>query len=176
MGINKEMKIGEVVEKYPEVVEVLLSYGVHCVGCHVSQYESIEEGLKGHGMTSEKVDEVVEKLNEYVKEEELSLSLTDRAVSKVRTLMVEGKNKALRIKVEAGGCSGNEYVFSLEKEDPREGDLVIVQDSGVVFVDKNSLTKINGSVLDYEDNLQGAGFKISNPNATKVCGCGSSFS
>ena len=48
--ITKETTIGEIVEKYPQVVETLMSFGVHCVGCHVSPFESLEGGFKGHGM------------------------------------------------------------------------------------------------------------------------------
>ena len=71
--ITKEMMIGEVVEKYPSVIEVLLSYGVHCVGCHVSFFESLEQGMKGHARLSDKELEVaIKEMNEAMEEEDLS--------------------------------------------------------------------------------------------------------
>ena len=66
--ITKDMTIGEVVAKYPAVIEPLQEAGVHCVGCHVSYSESLEDGFKGHGMTDEQVDSVIVKLNKAVEE------------------------------------------------------------------------------------------------------------
>ena len=62
------MTIGDVVAKYPAVIEPLQEAGVHCVGCHVSYSESLEDGFKSHGMTDEQVDEVIAKLNKAVAE------------------------------------------------------------------------------------------------------------
>ena len=66
--ITKEMTIGDVVAKYPAVIEPLQEAGVHCVGCHVSYSESLEDGFKGHGMADEEVDAVIEKLNKAAAE------------------------------------------------------------------------------------------------------------
>ena len=178
--ITKDMTIGTVISEYPEIVETLTGYGVHCVGCHVAAYETLEQGLKGHGMESEKIEEVIVELNvvlektRAVAEEEFHLTLTQAAVSKIRSLS-EG-NKVLRIVVKKGGCSGMSYDFLLEDEVAQENDVVIVQDSATVFVDKETFSKINGSVINYKDSLQGAGFQVENPQATSRCGCGKSFS
>ena len=168
------MTIGNLVKEYPETAEVLQSYGIHCVGCRASPYETIEQGLTGHGLSSEKIDEILGKLNELV-DEDLSLTLTENAVKKIKMLVEEEKAKAMRITVELGGCSGNKYLFTLDKEDPKKGDLIIMQGGVAVFCDKKSLSMINGSEIDYKETLQGAGFKISNPKATNTCGCGDSF-
>src|SRR3989344_1193455 len=64
--ITKDTMIGDIVEKYPETVETLLSYGVHCIGCHVSPFESLEMGFKGHGMDDSTIEEAVKKLNEEI--------------------------------------------------------------------------------------------------------------
>src|SRR3989338_8911780 len=66
--ITKETTIGEIVEKYPQVVETLISFGVHCVGCHVSPFESLEGGFKGHGMDDATIEEAVRKLNEVIEQ------------------------------------------------------------------------------------------------------------
>mgnify|MGYP001573403825 CR=1 FL=1 len=64
--ITKNSTIGDVVEKYPEIIETLTSFGVHCVGCHVSPFETLETGFKGHGMSDEDVEQAVIKLNEVI--------------------------------------------------------------------------------------------------------------
>ena len=74
--ITKDTTIGDVVDNYPEVVDTLTELGVHCVGCHVAHYESIEMGFKSHGMSDEKIDEAVKKLNEVI-EKHKKLSSTD---------------------------------------------------------------------------------------------------
>ena len=62
--ITKDMKIAEVVEKYPSTVEVFFKFGLHCVGCHVAQFESIDEGAQAHGIDTEKL---VKALNDSIK-------------------------------------------------------------------------------------------------------------
>jgi hybrid cluster-associated redox disulfide protein len=62
--ITKDITIGEIVEKYPQVVETLMGLGLHCVGCHVAGFESLEDGFKAHGMDDKQIDEAMKKLNE----------------------------------------------------------------------------------------------------------------
>ena len=76
--------------------------------------------------------------------------------------------------VHPGGCSGYKYEIVLDNATTAQ-DVVIEQQDVKVFIDKSSLAKLNGATIDYVDGLQGAGFKIKNPNATASCGCGSSF-
>src|SRR3989338_199339 len=64
--ITKDMTIGDVVGKYPELAPVITANGLHCVGCHVSQWETLEEGFLGHGMSEEDVDRVVAELNDFL--------------------------------------------------------------------------------------------------------------
>lgn len=90
-----------------------------------------------------------------------------------------GVAKALRVAVLGGGCSGFQYEFALEDK-PAEGDLVLegITDAGPqrVFIDPESLPFLEGSVIDFKDELIGARFAVENPNATSTCGCGTSFS
>lgn len=107
----------------------------------------------------------------------LIISITDGAAAKVRELIeAEGNPElALRVAVRPGGCSGFSYemFFDTEVED---GDW-LHETSGVkVVVDPSSSPLLMGSTLDYKDGLQGAGFSITNPNASRSCGCGQSFS
>lgn len=99
--------------------------------------------------------------------------ITDRALIKIKDLR-EGE-KALRISVVGGGCSGLSYKLSWADQ-PNEGDKVTVIDSVTLVVDPKSYLFIQGIELDYSDDLNNGGFRWNNPNATRTCGCGSSFS
>lgn len=68
--ITKDANLGEVVFKYPEVVEVLTDYGLHCVGCFASSFDTIEMGAKVHGMSDEEISEMLERVNEVIEFEE----------------------------------------------------------------------------------------------------------
>jgi iron-sulfur cluster assembly accessory protein len=106
------------------------------------------------------------------------VTLTDKAAAKVAELLAEestGEELFLRIGVKAGGCSGFSYDMYFDTE-ALEGDVVTLFGSVKVVVDAESAEKLVGSSLDYSDGLNDAGFHISNPNAAKTCGCGSSFS
>jgi|GEM_PF-746353 len=66
--IKKDMLIAEIVEEHPELVPLIMDYGVHCVGCGASTFETLEEGFTGHGLDDEEVDQIVIDLNEYIKQ------------------------------------------------------------------------------------------------------------
>ena len=68
--IKKDITIGELIQKYPETAETLMELGLHCIGCHVSAFESLEDGFKAHGMEDKEVDEAVKKLNEVIGKKE----------------------------------------------------------------------------------------------------------
>ncbi len=177
MSITKDMTIGELVQQYPSVVEILTEEGVHCVGCGASYFETIEEGLAGHGRSEEEVTAIVEKLNSAIPEEkgDDNLTITENAAQKAKELLEKKKNQAIRIGVSSGGCAGQEYHFSFENV-KNDNDAVVEVDGVKFFVDNASLEKLKGAKVDYVDSLTGAGFKITNPNAKKTCGCGQSFS
>lgn len=178
--ITKDMTIGDVVAKYPAVIEPLQEAGVHCVGCHVSYSESLEDGFKGHGMSDGEIDSVIVKLNkaaeEYKGEAGKDFIITKKAAEKLAEVLKENNKEGsgLRVEIVPGGCSGFEYGLEL---DDKTTDLdITVEDKGVkIIISKENLQFLKGAKLDYVDSLQGAGFKISNPNAHSSCGCGQSF-
>ena len=178
--ITKDMTIGEVVAKYPAVIEPLQEAGVHCVGCHVSYSESLEDGFKGHGMADEQIDEIITKLNkaveEYKGEEGKEFIITKKAAEKlIETLKENNKEgSGLRVEIVPGGCSGFQYGLELD-DNTTDLDLVIEEKGVKIIVSKENMQFLKGAKLDYVDSLQGAGFKISNPNAHESCGCGQSF-
>ena len=105
------------------------------------------------------------------------ITLTENAASKVKELLdAEGDEQlALRVAVRPGGCSGFSYEMFFDGD--VANDDVLVDFNGVkVIVDPSSAQLLTGATLDYKDGLQNAGFAIDNPNATKTCGCGNSFS
>jgi iron-sulfur cluster assembly protein/iron-sulfur cluster insertion protein len=104
--------------------------------------------------------------------------LTDKAVEKVRQLLAQETGEeslALRVAVKPGGCSGFSYEMFFDA-DVAADDVVKAYGDVRVVVDAQSAEMLVGSELDYADGLNDAGFHISNPNASRTCGCGSSFS
>ena len=103
------------------------------------------------------------------------ITLTPGAIAKVKSILAERKEEAgLRISVVGGGCSGFQYQMTLDKE-PQVDDKIIDLEGLKVFVDTRSLLYLNGTTVDYVEELNGSGFKFDNPNARASCGCGQSF-
>jgi iron-sulfur cluster assembly accessory protein len=104
------------------------------------------------------------------------ITVTDAAFRRLHDLMTENpeyRDKGLRIFVETGGCAGMQY--GMEFDDAKQGDRRIEQDGVEVLIDAYSADFLTGATVDYSDGLTGAGFKITNPNVARSCGCGSSF-
>jgi iron-sulfur cluster assembly accessory protein len=128
--------------------------------------------LEGPGLTTAtpEVEETAAK--------ECPISLTDRAAQDVKDLLEQQGDPtdvALRIYVAGGGCSGLQYGMALD-ENVEEGDEFFTDKDVRIVIDPMSLRYITGSVVDYVTTPMGGGFKVENPNATRSCGCGSSFS
>jgi len=104
------------------------------------------------------------------------VKVTEAASRKLASLLEEkGKpNGALRLAVIGGGCSGLQYTMDLV-EGPANRDILIEASNVRVVVDPKSALFVSGSVLDYSDDLQKGGFKVTNPNAVAHCSCGESF-
>ena len=103
--------------------------------------------------------------------------LTDRAARRIaKILSGEPAGTALRVSVEGGGCSGFQYKYDLVKDAPSDDDLVLSRDGAAVLIDSVSVQYMDGSEIDFVDDLMGQSFQIKNPNAVASCGCGTSFS
>jgi iron-sulfur cluster insertion protein len=104
------------------------------------------------------------------------LNLTERAAARIREVLDKEPGKiALRLAVSGGGCSGFQYEFSLADAKAPD-DIAIEKDGALALVDEVSAQYVQGSELDYVDDLMGASFRVNNPKATASCGCGTSFS
>ena len=105
------------------------------------------------------------------------ISFTDRGAEKVQEFLAsqgaEIQTAGLRVGVRGGGCSGFQYALAFDTK--REGDEVFEDHGLKILVDGPSLPYVRGAIVDYVEGLQGAGFKVENPNVIAACGCGSSF-
>jgi iron-sulfur cluster insertion protein len=106
-----------------------------------------------------------------------TITLTDSAAAKVAELLVQEGNPdlVLRVAVRPGGCSGFSYEMFFDS-DVADDDIKVTHHDVTVAVDPASASLLTGASLDFKDGLQGAGFSINNPNASRTCGCGQSFS
>jgi iron-sulfur cluster assembly protein len=104
------------------------------------------------------------------------IEVTDNAVRQLRSLLSqrpEDSQRGLRVEVGKGGCSGLHYEMTLDQG--KEGDAIVERDGMQFFIDHESVPYLRGATLDFTDGLTGTGFRIVNPNASRTCGCGSSF-
>lgn len=103
------------------------------------------------------------------------ISMTHEAARKIQALVAEkgAADAGLRVKVVGGGCSGLSYKMDLDQ--PRAGDKVFEHDGAKLVVDRKSFLYLNGTELDYKEELMTSGFMLRNPNIKRSCGCGSSF-
>lgn len=105
-----------------------------------------------------------------------NVTLSASAARQINTIMsAQDGASVLRIGVVGGGCSGFSYTFDLDTV-AQSDDQIIERDGATVVIDEASLPFLDGSEIDYVDELIGASFQIKNPNATAACGCGTSFS
>jgi iron-sulfur cluster assembly protein len=105
------------------------------------------------------------------------ITFTDKGAEKVREFLTgqsaDIETAGLRVGVRGGGCSGFQYALAF---DQKRDDDEVFEDHGLkILVDRPSLPYVRGAIVDYVEGLQGAGFKVDNPNIVAACGCGSSF-
>ncbi len=181
--VYKEMTIEDILSRFPhksqKLAQEMTNTGLHCVGCGAAVWETLEAGMLSHDFSPEDVDAMVERLNAILAQEsDLStITLTKRAADKYRHILKEDGKEGwgLRFGDKAAGCSGFEYV--LDYSEAANGDDQIFLSEGVeIHVNKADVSRLLGSEIDYVDGLNGAGFKISNPNVKGSCGCGKSQS
>lgn len=182
--ISKEMTIENIFSKFPQksqkLGQAITNAGLHCVGCGAATWETLETGMLGHGFTEPQIEDLVEKLNAILAEEidETTITLTPRAARKLKSILQEENKEgwALRFGTRPGGCNGFEYELDFS-ETPKPDDRVFDSKEGIdIHVNINMVDRLMGCQIDYVDGLNGAGFKISNPNAKGSCACGSSQS
>lgn len=179
--ITPEMTIADIFSKYPHksqrLAQAMTNAGLHCTNCSAATWETLEAGMLGHGMQQEAIEKLLGELNAILDEEiDLeAITLTPKAAEKFREFATEeGKPEAaLRFGDTAGGCGGFQYILDFS-EKAGEEDAIYESEGVQIHIKKGMLGRLLGSVIDYVDGLQGAGFKVSNPNVRSSCGCGHS--
>ncbi len=175
------MTIGDIFSTFPHksqrLAQAMTNAGLHCSSCSAATWETLEAGMMGHGMDQIAINKLVDQLNAILAEEiDLNtITVTARAAKKFREFAKEegNENYALRFGDMAGGCGGFQYLLDFsEKAEP--DDAVFTCEGLEIHIKKGMLGRLLGCVIDYVDGLQGAGFKISNPNVKSSCGCGTS--
>ena len=105
------------------------------------------------------------------------VTFSEKGAEKVREFLdsqgADVSSAGLRVGVRGGGCSGFQYNLAFDAQ--RDGDITFEDHGLKILVDNQSLPYVDGSIIDYVDSLQGAGFQVNNPNVVAACGCGSSF-
>ena len=131
----------------------------------------------GHGMSDEQINTLVNRLNALLEEETdaSTISITPRAAKKYLEILEEdGKaGWGIRFEERMAGCNGFEYVLDFS-EKAEQDDETFASNGIEIHVNRAMVPRLLGSEIDYVDGLQGAGFKISNPNVKSSCGCGTS--
>ncbi|EKD94034.1 MAG: iron-sulfur cluster assembly accessory protein [uncultured bacterium] len=179
--INSDLTISQVLQRHPHAAEIMQQFGLHCFGCSVNVFETLKEGILGHGMPESTLTEMLKALNGSLKDYQKDLSekgivLTERGALKIVEIAeMEGRKKyGIRVKSlgDGGCCSGATYSMDFE-EYAQEGDKILGFHNNVtLFIDRESFEKMKGSRIDYIETYEAAGFKIDNPNATTgACGC-----
>lgn len=181
--ITRDMTIEDIFTQFPQkgqkLAQEMTNFGLHCIGCSASTEETLEQGMYSHGMDDQAIETLLKKLNSVLAEEtDLStITLTPKAAKKFKQILDDEEKSgwALRFGEKSAGCRGLEYFLDFS-EKPTEDDLLFESEGIQIHVHKKSIDRLLGSVIDYLDGLQGAGFKISNPNVKSSCGCGNSHS
>lgn len=111
-----------------------------------------------------------------IEDDQAALVFTDAAAVKVRELLEDEDNDALKLRVfvSGGGCSGFQYGFTFD-ENIEDGDTLVEKQGVTLLVDPMSVLYLTGAEIDFSDGVEGAQFVIRNPNAATTCGCGNSF-
>ncbi|NGX60916.1 MAG: Iron-sulfur cluster insertion protein ErpA [Chlamydiae bacterium] len=179
--IDLTMTIAEIFSAFPQksqrLAQAMTNAGLHCSNCSAATWETLEAGMLGHGMNEAAIDKLVKELNEVLAEEiDLeTITLTPHAAERFRHFAKEDglPDAALRFGDSAGGCGGFQYILDFS-EKAEEDDALFESEGVAIHIKKGMLSRLLGSVIDYVDGLQGAGFKVSNPNVKSSCGCGTS--
>ena len=170
--VSKDTKIADLASKYPVAIGILFSHGLHCVGCHASQFETIRQGAEAHGMKPEHVAGLVDEINEKIASEEDDLAkncgdspvkITEVAGLQLARIM-EAEEKTgfgLRILKSKEGPAGR-YEMDFEQT-PGKADIQFECRGIRIIVAKDMVDEVRGAVVDFRETVQGSGFTIRNP-------------
>ncbi len=162
--ITKDMTIHEVLKKHPKNMEVLQDFGLYCAGCHLSAFETLEQGILGHGMDKKTLQNILKALNQVLQDKK-SIHLTKIAALKILELAeAEGAPTGL-LRVSATQ-KNNIWTYAMDfAKTPKKSEKKLEYPEGVtLLLDPKSLKNLGGSTIDYVMTYETEGFKINNPN------------
>lgn len=174
--IHKDLTIDEVISRFPETYEVLLGYGLHCIGCYVSAYETLEEGLMTHGFDKKEIGKIISELNKVIgpkkkkavpkKADDMKITLTRKALYRIKKAAEEQKKTGWPLRVDYKIMAGEiSYTLNfVDKKKISNCDKVFEFSSGKIMLvlDKRDYDKFNGLKIDYikEKDRDREGFKL----------------
>jgi hybrid cluster-associated redox disulfide protein len=150
MSISKKTILGDIINTNPEVVPILASAGLHCIGCHVSAYESLEDGCKSHGMSENDIDKLVLNANKRIKEYDSmkEISFTKKAIVELKERMNKSKTSFVKIVAKFGG----EFDFEVAKK-IQQGEVEVKGEISVLMEPRIE-RMLRGVEIDYDNKLK----------------------
>jgi len=144
--INKKDTLGQIMQNYPEVAPVLAKAGLHCVGCHVSAYESLEDGCLAHGLKEKDILDIIKKSNDVIKKVDSlpEISFTKKATGELEKKKLKEKGKYVRVAPVFDG-------YDFEVTNKKEKDEIIIDKKLSIIADKRTQRFLKGVVVDYSD-------------------------
>ncbi|PCI76333.1 iron-sulfur cluster assembly accessory protein [Candidatus Aerophobetes bacterium] len=182
-AVSAEMTIADIFSTFPEksqrLAQEMSNFGLQCAGCAASTLETLEVGVLSHGYSEQELESLIKSLNAIIDEplDSTTISFTPKGAERFKEVL-KGENKegwGLRLSDKPGGCGGFEYILDFSEKASDE-DTVFLSHGIEIYVAKARLSRLLGALVDYVDGLNGAGFKISNPNVQGSCSCGRSQS
>jgi iron-sulfur cluster assembly accessory protein len=164
--IHRNMTIANIFSSYPHhaslLADEMANMGLHCAGCGGAEHETLDQGMRAHGMTDKHIDTLISQLNQIIDQPQPeTVSLTPNAAQQFRAIL-ERENKplcAIRLGIESAGCCHTNYFLDYSLQ-PCDGD-VILESSGIqIHVQKEHLIQLSGTVIDYSERPDGDGFQI----------------
>ncbi|MEM3372636.1 MAG: iron-sulfur cluster assembly accessory protein [Candidatus Anstonellales archaeon] len=175
--ITKEMTMGEIVNRYPEVVPKLMDYGIHCIGCHVSPYETLEQGLAVHGFDEETTKKIFKEINKIVEKNyekkrklkvkiEKGIELSESAANKIKEVLNDRKDENLFIRIRV--YLGPTYTYWMGLDNNKTEFDIEIESKGIkLVIDKQDYQYLDGTKIDFINQNNVQGFKFDNPNEQK---------
>ena len=162
--ITQDMTIQEVLKKHPKMIEVLQDFGLYCAGCHLSAYETLEQGILGHGMDKKTLNSVLKALNE-VAQDKKSIHLTKLAALKMLEMAEKEGAPTANLRVTASQKKGIwTYAMDFAKTAKKSEKKLKYPEGVTLLLGPKSLKNLGGATIDYVMTYETEGFKINTPN------------
>lgn len=162
--ITPDMTLFEVLEKHPKMVEILQDFGLYCVGCHLSSFETLEQGVLGHGMDKKTLEQILAALNNALNDIK-GIHLTRLAALKILELAEKENAHPPLLRLKASNKKGVwTYAMDFAKLPKKSEKKLPFKEGVTLLLDPKSYENLKGATIDYVMTYENEGFKINNPN------------